>query len=186
MKILFPTLMFCLMSLSTFAQSGDTCVYVSNNNSIGGLDCAMGSLAPFTADTYQWLNCDSSSAVIPGQTSSFYNGPTSMNVALVISYLGCVDTSYCAYVCTWGLEELHANEVELVGVYDMLGRKTEDRPGTLLIYLYSDGTSGKSLQNNRLIENTLNNDGGLNNLQANLLSYSSASISLDVHEIFQL
>ncbi|MFK7785469.1 MAG: hypothetical protein AB8B56_10150 [Crocinitomicaceae bacterium] len=132
-----------IISFQSLAQSADTCLYVQNNNSIGGLDCAMGSLAPFTADSYQWLNCDSSFAVVPGDTNEFYIGPTSTNVALVINYLGCVDTSYCAYVCTWGLEELLMNKVELVGVYDIMGRETEDRPNTLLIYLYSDGTTEK-------------------------------------------
>lgn len=32
---------------------------------------------------------------------------------------------------------------ELIGVYDVLGRETEEKPNTVLIYVYSDGTSKK-------------------------------------------
>jgi hypothetical protein len=141
----FPLILFlAVVNFSALSQPiVDTCEYVSQNNTIGGLDCYMGSLAQFTADSYQWLNCDSLFAPFPGDTAQAYSGPTSTNVALVITYLGCVDTSQCNYACTWGLEELYSGEIELLKIVDLMGRETEDKPNTLLIYIYSDGTAEK-------------------------------------------
>lgn len=42
-----------------------------------------------------------------------------------------------------GIEELNKGEVELVKVIDSMGKNTEDKPNTLLIYIYSDGTTEK-------------------------------------------
>lgn len=43
-----------------------------------------------------------------------------------------------------GQNELSFNQQkELIGVYDVLGRETEEKPNTVLIYVYSDGTSKK-------------------------------------------
>jgi len=142
MKTIYLTTLLLAFHFSAFSKSTDTCDYVAQQNNIGGLDCAMGSFAPFTADSYQWLLCDSLIPV-PGATNQYYSGASSVYVALVISYLGCVDTSDCQYVCTWGLEELKAGSVELVKVVDLMGRETEDKPNTLLIYIYSDGTAEK-------------------------------------------
>ena len=141
MKTFYLIIILAGLNFSAFAQTPDTCVYVSQNNTLGGLDCAMGSIAPYVADSYQWVYCDSLFTPIPGETSDWYSGPSSVYVALVISYLGCVDTSECYYVCTWGLEELYSKEVELLKVVDSMGRETEDEPNTLLIYIYSDGTT---------------------------------------------
>lgn len=144
MKIFYSISLLICISFSVNSQIIDTCDYVHQNNQIGGLDCAMVSLAMFPADSYQWLNCDNSMTPILGDTSAGYSGTSSsINVALVIDYLGCIDTSYCAYVCTWRLEELPYNNEVLVSVVGMLGRQTEDKPNTLLIYLYSDGTKKK-------------------------------------------
>jgi hypothetical protein len=143
MKAFRLTVILCALNFSAFSQITDTCDFVAQNNYIGGLDCYVGSLAGFTADSYQWLDCDNSYAVIPGQTSDPYTGMTSITVALEISYLGCVDTSDCSYVCTWGIEELSGKERELVNIVDIMGRETEDKPNTLLIYVYNDGTTEK-------------------------------------------
>ncbi len=44
---------------------------------------------------------------------------------------------------TNGLEPITNNEKELVRITDMSGRETADKPNTLLIYMYSDGTKEK-------------------------------------------
>ncbi len=47
---------------------------------------------------------------------------------------------------TVGVEELENGLVkvkELIKIVDITGRETEDRPNTLLIYIYSDGTAEK-------------------------------------------
>lgn len=143
MKVFFFIVFLFTFNFSAVSQIVDTCDYVDQNNSIGGLDCAMVSLAPFTADSYQWLNCDSLLAPIPGSTTGNYSGMTSISVALVINYLGCIDTSECAYVCSWGLGELVAHERKLIAIIDTMGRLTEEKPNVLLIYVYSDGTKEK-------------------------------------------
>lgn len=135
------SLIFSVIALITFSQ--DTCQYVANNNTIGGLDCAMSSLAPYQADTYQWLNCDNNFEPFPNDTNYYYSGTTSIHVALVVNYLGCVDTSYCQYVCTWGIEELIPNDKKLLRIVNLNGEETQEQPNLLLIYIYSDGTRKK-------------------------------------------
>ncbi|MFT6499922.1 MAG: hypothetical protein ACJASQ_000029 [Crocinitomicaceae bacterium] len=143
MKMFQLILLLFASNCTAVSQTTDTCDYISQNNDIGGLDCYMGSLAPFVADSYQWINCDNLFAPIPGDTTSEYLGASAINVALVVNYLGCIDTSQCQYVCTWGLEDLIIKEVELIKVVDLMGRETEDIPNTLLMHVYSDGTTKK-------------------------------------------
>jgi len=144
MKHFYFTLLLLIVCLQAYSQGNDTCIWVAQNNLIGGLDCAAVSVAPYSADSYQWLNCDSLFAPFPGDTTSDYSGPySSTNVALVVSYLGCIDTSDCYYVCTWGLNELINHDKALVKIIDVEGRETEDKPNTLLFYIYSDGTTKK-------------------------------------------
>lgn len=141
----FPiTIMLFVINFSTFSQSTDTCDWVSSTNYYQGLDCYLESGAPYIADSYQWLNCDSSYAVIPGDTNSWFSGgvSNSYNVALVITYLGCVDTGYCQS-CTIGLIELIPKDKKLLKVVDLMGRESEDKPNTPLIYIYNDGTREK-------------------------------------------
>jgi hypothetical protein len=44
---------------------------------------------------------------------------------------------------TEGLFELNGTEKELVHIIDVMGKETEGKPNTLLIYIYSDGTTEK-------------------------------------------
>ena len=144
MKHIYATLTLLCVYTSVFSQNRDTCDYVAQNNYVGGLDCATGSLAPYTADSYQWLNCEDGFAVFPNDTAAYYNGTqSSIYVALEVTYLGCVDTSDCYYVCTWGMEELNAKPKKLVRILDPLGRETDHRSNAVLIYIYSDGTREK-------------------------------------------
>lgn len=143
MKALYITLLLIATHFSALSLSTDTCNYISQNNIVGGLDCSMTSLAPYTADSYQWLNCDNSFELLIGQTTETYTGISSINIALVVTYLGCIDTSECQFVCSWGLEDLTSDDVELIKIIDTMGRKTKDKPNVLLIYVYSDGTIKK-------------------------------------------
>ncbi len=40
-------------------------------------------------------------------------------------------------------ELIHSDKKKLIQVFDLMGRETEDKPNTLLIYIYSDGTTKK-------------------------------------------
>ena len=53
---------------------------------------------------------------------------------------GCADTSACFLVDYTGIEELLQTEKELVKIVDFMGRETEYKPNTPLIFIYSDGT----------------------------------------------
>jgi len=67
-------------------------------------------------------------------------------------FAGCKDTVYqqillrSAVNTTVGLEKLSDsinNGKELIKIVDLTGRETEDKPNTILIYIYSDGTAEK-------------------------------------------
>ena len=45
-----------------------------------------------------------------------------------------------------GLIELDATPRELIKITDLMGRETENRPNTILIYIYSDGSAEKVFQ----------------------------------------
>lgn len=51
--------------------------------------------------------------------------------------------NYACNLFTVGLSELEISEKQVLKVYDLLGRETEDVPNTVLMYLYSDGTIEK-------------------------------------------
>lgn len=52
-------------------------------------------------------------------------------------------SNYCANACSVGIEELSGESKELIKIIDLVGRETEEKPNTLLIYVYSDGTTEK-------------------------------------------
>ncbi len=55
----------------------------------------------------------------------------------------CVSTDSLSCYSEVGLNELSKPEKELIRIVDTMGRETEDKPNTLLIYVYSDGTTEK-------------------------------------------
>ncbi|NRA10384.1 MAG: LamG domain-containing protein [Crocinitomicaceae bacterium] len=101
--------------------------------------------ALLTADqagaTYQWLDCDNSYAVIPGEIIQTYTPAVTGNYAVEVSMNGCVDTSACYLVDYSGVEELHIGTKELVKITDLMGRETPFGKNRVLIYVYSDGTT---------------------------------------------
>ena len=66
-----------------------------------------------TAQTFQWLNCDSNYAEIPGETSLLYLPATNGNYAVVVTEGTCTDTSDCFTVADAGLEEDLNNNIRL-------------------------------------------------------------------------
>ena len=61
--------------------------------------------------------------------------------SLWVSLLSCS----CFLVDNTGIEELLQNEKELVKIVDFMGRETEFKPNTPLIFIYSDGTVEKKM-----------------------------------------
>ncbi len=93
-----------------------------------------------TGATYQWLDCDNNFAIINGETNQSYTPAVTGNYAVEVNMNGCVDTSACFLVDYTGIEELIQSEKELVKIIDFMGRETEIKPNTPLIFIYSDGT----------------------------------------------
>jgi hypothetical protein len=93
-----------------------------------------------TGATYQWLDCDNNFAIINGETNQSYTPAVTGNYAVEVNMNGCVDTSACFLVDYTGIEELFQNEKELVKISDFMGRETEYKPNTPLIFIYSDGS----------------------------------------------
>ena len=91
--------------------------------------------------TYQWLDCDNGYAVIATETNQSYT-PSNVtgNYAVEVTLNGCVDTSACYHVDYTGIEQLTNIQKELVKIIDFMGRETEFKPNTPLIFIYSDGT----------------------------------------------
>jgi len=55
--------------------------------------------------TYQWLNCDSGYAVIPGETGQSFTATANGSYAVEITQNGCTDTSACVSVVNVGIVE---------------------------------------------------------------------------------
>jgi hypothetical protein len=62
--------------------------------------------------TYQWVNCDSNYAIVPGATGARFEPTLTGNYAAVISTTTCSDTSDCYYVNILGINEI-SNNIEL-------------------------------------------------------------------------
>ncbi|MCF8297459.1 MAG: SBBP repeat-containing protein [Saprospiraceae bacterium] len=58
-----------------------------------------------TGATYQWLDCNSSYAIISGATNQSYTATTNGNYAVEITKNGCVDTSICYSITNIGIIE---------------------------------------------------------------------------------
>lgn len=146
MKNYFAVVFIFLYSC-VYSQITDTCEYVSQSYDLGGLDCAWGVLySDFTIDSYQWVNCDANYTPFVNDTSEFYQSSYDGNVAVIIEAFGCTDTSYCHDICVWGIEEISLSHKELISIVDITGKETDDKPNTILIYMYSDGTTEKVIR----------------------------------------
>lgn len=89
---------------------------------------------------YQWLDCNNSQSSIPGAFNQSYTPATGGNYAVEITVQGCIDTSLCQLIDIVGIDEISNLNKELVKIVDLLGRETEFRPNTPLIYIYADGS----------------------------------------------
>lgn len=100
-------------------------------------------LTSSSANSYQWL--DAQMATIPGETNQTFN-PISSGVYYVeiTDGNGCTAVSNAFNFTYVGLNELDLkNNVELIKITDLMGRETEFQLNTVLIYVYSDGTTKK-------------------------------------------
>jgi len=125
-----------------------TCVTVDCQGDIDNDVNQIGSLltAVMSGASYQWLDCENNYAVINGETSQSYTPSMTGYYAVEISNTNScgtidIDTSTCHLVNYNSLYELNNSPKQLLKIVDFMGRETPYRPGTILIYVYSDGTT---------------------------------------------
>ncbi|MDP2386666.1 MAG: T9SS type A sorting domain-containing protein [Bacteroidota bacterium] len=61
-----------------------------------------------SAATYQWINCDNSNAIIPGETSQNFTATSNGNYAVIVSQNACSDTSACVNISNVGIKEVNS------------------------------------------------------------------------------
>jgi len=117
-------------------ESGD----IPPNNQIANLTDELVSAA--NGASYQWLDCNNNFSEIFGETNQVFSPASNGSYAVEVTALGgvCSDTSTCTTISVIGLDELDYSAKELVLIVDLMGRETEFKPNTPLIYIYSDGT----------------------------------------------
>ena len=62
-----------------------------------------------TVASYQWINCDSNNAIIPGAINRTYLVTVSGNYAVIVTEGGCIDTSDCVLVDGLGIGDIAGN-----------------------------------------------------------------------------
>ncbi len=55
---------------------------------------------------YQWLNCDSAFAIVPGATGQSFTAPANGNYAVQITDNNCIDTSICVAITTLAIKTM--------------------------------------------------------------------------------
>jgi hypothetical protein len=111
-----------------YIQSGN---YIVNFNTIEGCDSVytlalvvdtvnigisvLGAVitADSVADSYQWLDCDNSYAPINGATEQSFTATNDGNYAVIITQGNCSDTSDCAVISYFGIEQYANNGLSL-------------------------------------------------------------------------
>jgi hypothetical protein len=68
--------------------------------------------AEATGAAYQWIDCNNSDAIIPGETNRTFKASEVGDYAVIVTYDGCRDTSNCITVTTIGISDL-INENDL-------------------------------------------------------------------------
>jgi hypothetical protein len=77
---------------------------------------------------------------IQGMPQSFSSDTLTNGISMSVS------KTICPY-SSLGFNELSLSQQKsIVRIVDLMGRETEDKPNTLLIYIYSDGTTEKVLR----------------------------------------
>lgn len=99
--------------------------------------------------SYQWLDCNNSYAIIPAATSKSFKPTLNGSYAVRVSNMGgvCSDTSNCFVISALGISNFQLNpKKELMKIMDVVGRETEYKPNTVLIYLYKDGSTERIMR----------------------------------------
>ena len=62
---------------------------------------------------YQWINCGNGNSVISGATSQSFIAPANGSYAVIVTRLGCSDTSACVNISNLGIDDLNFEDVSV-------------------------------------------------------------------------
>lgn len=62
---------------------------------------------------YQWINCGTGNSVISGATSQSFIAPANGSYAVIVTRLGCSDTSACVTISNLGIDDLNFEDVSV-------------------------------------------------------------------------
>jgi hypothetical protein len=161
----------------TFTDGTNTITQLQNviitpiDNGISQIDTMLSSDMP--GYSYQWLNCDSANAIIPGDTNQTFTPTIAGSYAVQLTFDGCIDTSACLQYNSVGINELNnenfvmypnpsidgmftittTHSIDQINVIDALGRtiQLQTDPSTGLI-------NGSSLVSGRYIVRIVTED----------------------------
>lgn len=128
--------------------------------------------ATASLSSYQWLNCDSNFAIIPGAINQLFIVPADGNYAVEVTTGSCVDTSACINVTNVGIEE------QYVSNYTIYPNPTNDIINIKVNYINGNTTyelttiEGKQLMIGRIIDNTT---------KVNLSNYPKGIYLIKIH-----
>ena len=95
----------------TYADSSGNTVTQTQNITLNVIDNGISQLgdslnADMSGYSYQWLNCDSANAIIPGDTNHTYTPTIAGSYAVEVTSNGCIDTSACLSFSFVGINEM--------------------------------------------------------------------------------
>lgn len=98
--------------------------------------------------SYQWNQCSGWTITeLVGETNQSYNVTTIAGYyQVVVNMNGCIGNSQCTLIDFTGIEEVTMSDKKLIKIVDLMGRETEFKPNTPLIYIYTDGTREKIIK----------------------------------------
>ena len=122
--------------------------------------------------SYQWLNCDSNFAIIPGATNQLFIAPADGNYAVEVTTGSCVDTSACINVTNVGIEEQYVTNYKIYPnpTNDIINIKVNNINDNTIYQLTT--IEGKQLIIGKIVDNTT---------EINLSNYPKGIYLLKIH-----
>ena len=80
---------------------------------------------------------------INGETNQSFTASSSGNYAVIVTANECSNMSDCVLINFTGTGNLSNTSKTLIKILDLMGRETNFKPNTPLIYVYDDGSTEK-------------------------------------------
>lgn len=93
-----------ILTINLTINSADASTTTTSSGSIS---------ASATGASYQWLDCDNSFSLVPGETSQLFTPVVNGNYAVSVAQNGCIDTSACVSVMDVGVNEFNQMQIDV-------------------------------------------------------------------------